>query len=75
METEEPSKDLLSPLSIRDVAGRVLVSDLAAGQYVGVAGQFEPEEFPAANNGLFYRNSRIGIRDITDGTSHTLLVG
>ena len=40
-----------------------------------MAGQLEPEEFPAANNGIFYRNSRIGIRDITDGTSTTLIIG
>jgi prepilin-type N-terminal cleavage/methylation domain-containing protein/prepilin-type processing-associated H-X9-DG protein len=63
------------PLTIDDAAGRVVVSDLAAGQYVGGAGQLEPEEFPAANNGIFYRNSRIGVRGITDGTSTTLMVG
>jgi prepilin-type processing-associated H-X9-DG protein len=63
------------PLTIRDAASKVLVSDLVAGRYVGVAGQFEPEEFPAANNGIFYRNSRVAVRDITDGTSTTLMVG
>jgi prepilin-type processing-associated H-X9-DG protein/prepilin-type N-terminal cleavage/methylation domain-containing protein len=62
-------------LTINDGQGSALVSDVAAGQYVGVAGQFEPEEFPAQNNGVFYRNSRIGFRDITDGTSTTLMVG
>jgi prepilin-type N-terminal cleavage/methylation domain-containing protein/prepilin-type processing-associated H-X9-DG protein len=64
-----------SLLSITDAAGNVLVSDLAAGQYVAVAGQWEPEEFAALNNGMFYRNSRIGIRDVTDGSSTTLMVG
>jgi prepilin-type N-terminal cleavage/methylation domain-containing protein/prepilin-type processing-associated H-X9-DG protein len=63
------------PLTIKDASGKVIVADLAPGQYVGVAGQFEPEEFPAQNNGVFYRNSRIGIRDITDGTSSTLMIG
>jgi prepilin-type N-terminal cleavage/methylation domain-containing protein/prepilin-type processing-associated H-X9-DG protein len=63
------------PVTIKDAAGNVLVSDLAAGQYVAVAGQFEPEEFPATNNGVFYRNSKIGLRDITDGTSTTLMIG
>jgi prepilin-type N-terminal cleavage/methylation domain-containing protein/prepilin-type processing-associated H-X9-DG protein len=63
------------PLTIRDASGSVLVADLAPAQYVGVAGQLEPEEFAARNNGVFYRNSRIGIRDITDGTSTTLMVG
>jgi prepilin-type N-terminal cleavage/methylation domain-containing protein/prepilin-type processing-associated H-X9-DG protein len=63
------------PLTIKDASGTILVADLAPAQYVGVAGQFEPEEFPAQNNGVFYRNSRVGIRDITDGTSSTLMVG
>jgi prepilin-type N-terminal cleavage/methylation domain-containing protein/prepilin-type processing-associated H-X9-DG protein len=62
-------------LSLDDGAGTVLVEDLAAGQYVASAGQFEPEEFPATNNGVFYRNSRNGLRDITDGSSTTLMVG
>jgi prepilin-type processing-associated H-X9-DG protein len=62
-------------LTIKDGQGNVLVADLAAGQYIGVAGQFEPEEFAAQNNGVFYRNSKIGIRDIIDGTSTTLMIG
>ena len=62
-------------LTIKDSSGNVLISDLASGQYVGLAGQWEPEEFPDQNNGVFYRNSTIGIRDITDGTSTTLMVG
>ena len=63
------------PLTIKDASGNVLVADLAPAQYVGVAGQLEPEEFAAQNNGVFYRNSMIGIRDITDGTTTTLMVG
>jgi prepilin-type processing-associated H-X9-DG protein len=53
----------------------VLVAELAPSQYVAVAGQLEPQEFPTQNNGVFYRNSRIGVRDIIDGTSSTLMVG
>ena len=63
------------PLTIKDGSGNVLVSDLSPGQYVAVAGQWEPEEFPAPNNGVFYRNSKIGLRDITDGSSTTLMAG
>jgi prepilin-type N-terminal cleavage/methylation domain-containing protein/prepilin-type processing-associated H-X9-DG protein len=63
------------PLLITDGSGNTLVSDLSPGQYVAVAGQWEPEEFPTPNNGIFYRNSRIGLRDITDGSSTTLMVG
>jgi prepilin-type N-terminal cleavage/methylation domain-containing protein/prepilin-type processing-associated H-X9-DG protein len=63
------------PLTIRDGSGRVLVADLSRSHYVGVAGQLGPEEFPARNNGVFYRNSRIGVCDIADGTSSTLMIG
>jgi prepilin-type N-terminal cleavage/methylation domain-containing protein/prepilin-type processing-associated H-X9-DG protein len=63
------------PLTIKNGSGVTLVSDLSVGQYVAVAGQLEPEEFPAPNNGVFYRNSRIGLRDITDGSSATIIAG
>jgi prepilin-type N-terminal cleavage/methylation domain-containing protein/prepilin-type processing-associated H-X9-DG protein len=52
-----------------------MINDVAAGQYVASAGQLEVEEFAAQNNGVFYRNSGNGIRDITDGSSTTLMAG
>jgi prepilin-type processing-associated H-X9-DG protein len=63
------------PILLKDSAGATLVNDLSPGQYVASAGQLEVEEFPARNNGVFYRNSRIGARDITDGTSTTMMGG
>ncbi|MGE3819486.1 MAG: DUF1559 domain-containing protein [Isosphaeraceae bacterium] len=63
------------PVKLFDPQGRPLVSDLSPGQYVASAGQWEVEEFPDSNNGIFYRNSKIGVREITDGTSQTLLAG
>ncbi|WP_406697239.1 DUF1559 domain-containing protein [Singulisphaera sp. Ch08] len=63
------------PVVLKDAAGTTLVTDLSPSQYVASAGQLEVEEFPAQNNGLFYRNSRNGVRDITDGTSTTLMAG
>jgi prepilin-type N-terminal cleavage/methylation domain-containing protein/prepilin-type processing-associated H-X9-DG protein len=63
------------PATLSNAGGTVLVSDLSPGQYVASAGQLEIEEFPAHNNGVFYRNSRIGIRDIRDGSSTTLMTG
>jgi prepilin-type N-terminal cleavage/methylation domain-containing protein len=30
---------------------------------------------PDAGNGMFYRNSRLGMKDITDGTSNTIAIG
>ena len=64
-----------APVTLADASGNTLISDLASGQYVGSAGQWEVEEFPSNNNGLFYRNSRVGIRDIRDGSSSTLMSG
>ena len=55
--------------------GTVVINDLVAGQYVASAGQFEESDFPASNNGVFYRGSHIAMQDITDGSSQTLMVG
>jgi type II secretory pathway pseudopilin PulG len=48
---------------------------LAAGQYVASAGPAADNGIPAPGDGVLYRNSGIGLRDITDGSSQTLLVG
>jgi len=63
------------PILLKNAGGTVVLSNLSAGNYVGSAGQFEPEEFPRINNGILFRNSMVGIRDITDGTSQTLMTG
>ncbi len=63
------------PVVVANASGSVLLSDLSPGQYIASAGQFELEDSPANNNGIFFRNSRIGLRDIRDGSSQTLLVG
>ncbi|MDG3002269.1 DUF1559 family PulG-like putative transporter [Paludisphaera mucosa] len=70
-----PSSSGAGPVVLKDRSGNTLATDLSAGQYVASAGQLEVEEFPAQNNGLFYRNSRIGVRDVVDGSSATLMVG
>ncbi len=62
------------PVQVSNPGGPVLVS-LAPSQYVGSAGQFAPGNSPADNNGVFFRNSQIGLRDIRDGSSQTLMVG
>jgi len=62
-------------VTVRDGSGKTLLADLSAGQYVGSAGQLEPVEYPDSNNGVFYRNSRVGLRDIADGSGTTLMVG
>jgi prepilin-type processing-associated H-X9-DG protein/prepilin-type N-terminal cleavage/methylation domain-containing protein len=70
-----PSNVGNGPVVVRTRTGTVINSDVAAGQYVASAGQLEPGEFPDSNNGVFYRNSRNGVREITDGTSTTLMAG
>jgi prepilin-type N-terminal cleavage/methylation domain-containing protein/prepilin-type processing-associated H-X9-DG protein len=70
-----PSSTGSGPVTLRDASNNVLVSDLAPSQYIASAGQFEVADSPADNNGVFYRNSRIGQRDMADGTSQTLMVG
>ena len=48
----------------------------AKSNYVGVFGWSRSiEHQPAAGDGLFFRNSRISFRHITDGASKTLMLG
>ncbi len=58
----------------RDKLGNPLatICTVASASYVGVFGIPEPG---IDGDGIFFRNSRIGIRDISDGSSRTLLVG
>ena len=59
----------------RDLSTGALVSNIcevASSNYVGMFGTFEPG---VGGDGVFFRNSKIGLRDLTDGSSSTLLVG
>ena len=58
----------------RDKLGNPLttICSVASANYVGVFGIPEPG---IDGDGIFFRNSRVGIRDISDGSSRTLLVG
>jgi len=62
------------PAKTRDAAGNPIatVCDVAASNYVAMYGTGEPG---IDGNGIFYRNSDIGIRQITDGTTQTLAIG
>ena len=70
-----PSSDGAGPIRLRDISGKGLADDLSPGQYVASAGQFRVADWPSDNNGVFFRNSRIGLSDITDGSSLTLMAG
>ncbi len=58
----------------RDSTGQVTstICEVAASNYVGVYGVSEPG---IDGDGVFFRNSFVRLRDITDGTSSTMLVG
>jgi prepilin-type N-terminal cleavage/methylation domain-containing protein/prepilin-type processing-associated H-X9-DG protein len=48
------------------------ICDVASANYVGMFGDSEPG---IDGSGLFFRNSHVRFREVTDGTSHTIAVG
>ena len=48
---------------------------VGSANYVGMYGIGEVGEAPGRGNGTFFRNSRIGVQDIRDGSSQTFAVG
>ena len=57
-------------------------TDLFAGTYVGIRGANDhsttdniAQRGPVSRGGLFFHNSRVKMRDITDGTSNTIAIG
>jgi prepilin-type processing-associated H-X9-DG protein/prepilin-type N-terminal cleavage/methylation domain-containing protein len=48
------------------------ICQLAPANYVGVYGTSDPG---IDGDGIFFRNSQVGVRDVTDGTSQTIAVG
>jgi prepilin-type N-terminal cleavage/methylation domain-containing protein/prepilin-type processing-associated H-X9-DG protein len=58
----------------RDASGNpiAVICDVAAANYVGMYGTTEPG---VDGDGMFFRNSKIAVKDVSDGTSKTLAVG
>jgi prepilin-type N-terminal cleavage/methylation domain-containing protein len=53
----------------------VAMFPVARANFAGVYGAGEVEDDPSNGDGVFFHNSRIRLRDITDGLSKTLFVG
>jgi prepilin-type N-terminal cleavage/methylation domain-containing protein len=70
-----PSDRNTGVFAILDPSGKPL-ADAASNSYAACYGAGgEIGAAPDAGNGLFFRNSRVRIDDITDGSSNTLCVG
>lgn len=59
--------------NIQDSNGADIV--LAPSNYVGMYGYGNVTARPGSGSGILYRNSSVGIRDLTDGTAYTYAVG
>jgi type II secretory pathway pseudopilin PulG len=60
---------------VTDDTGVNVICSVATSNYVGVSGTGEVGDSLDTGNGLFFRNSKLGPRDIVDGLSQTLVVG
>jgi prepilin-type N-terminal cleavage/methylation domain-containing protein/prepilin-type processing-associated H-X9-DG protein len=70
-----PSDSPMSPTFTVVSASGSSLTTVAFANYVGVSGTYEVTAYPDTNTGVLYRNSRVRVTDITDGTSQTLMVG
>jgi len=69
-----PSDSAEDPFEVQDSAGTVLAT-IAPTNYVGVYGYGSVTMAPGKGTGMFYRNSSVRMRDISDGATYTLAVG
>ncbi len=48
---------------------------ISKSNYIAMFGTFELEDAPYAGDGMYFGNSKIKFRDVTDGLSNTIMVG
>jgi prepilin-type processing-associated H-X9-DG protein len=70
-----PSDVTPDMVPVRNQENTDTVYTVGTGNYVGMYGLGEIGESPGRADGLFFRNSKIGMADITDGASNTFAVG
>ena len=68
----DPAVPPLFGLDLGDGNPPLLIAPLS---YAGCWGSGEASEVPGPKEGILYRNSRVRLIDVTDGTSQTTLVG
>ena len=68
--------DMLPPgsFSVTDGFSKSLAT-AAPSSYSACCGSDDSDTFDATGSGIFYRNSKTRMADITDGASHTIMVG
>jgi prepilin-type N-terminal cleavage/methylation domain-containing protein/prepilin-type processing-associated H-X9-DG protein len=70
-----PSDSTLQLVPVRNAENTATVYQVGGANYVGVYGNGEVGEAPGRGNGTFFRNSRVSVGDIRDGSSNTVVVG
>jgi prepilin-type N-terminal cleavage/methylation domain-containing protein/prepilin-type processing-associated H-X9-DG protein len=69
-----PSDSVEVPIFDVTGASGSAITQVAFGNYVGVAGTYEVSVYPDEGNGVLFRNHQVAIKQITDGLSHTIMV-
>ena len=70
-----PSDTTPDKVPVRDRTNTNTIYTVGTSNYIGVYGVGEIGDAAGQGNGVFFRNSRVGINQIMDGSSNTFVVG